>query len=206
MCEGGVLKVSYRKQLSIINYEPTNRYEQIIKLIIQRFNIPATHERALLVSTENGRIFDRLLFDYFLTLFPNPNIIFYIRYDYNRAQSLLQPLQQRQEEITTTTIESSDDTNMKKEKGKVNLCGDEEEDQQSLYNFTPVYRMNCFIYEYPTTKIRTTDNNGKKQNSSAEKQSPRSEFAKRVKKRLQIGELKKRTRKPLAQVKRIMRL
>ncbi|XP_054728243.1 uncharacterized protein LOC129237488 [Anastrepha obliqua] len=199
MVEGGVLKVSYRKRLSIVHYEPTNCYDQIIKLIIQSFNIPASHERALLISTENGRIFDRLLFDYFLTLFPNPSIIFYIRYDYNRAVSILQSIQQQQQQEIKTAIESSD-INMEEEKKVNNEC------EADKYKFTPVFRMNCFIYEYPTTKIKAENNSSKKQKSSTVKHSPRSEFMKRVKKHLQIGELKKRTRKPLAQVKRIMRV
>uniref|UniRef100_A0A0A1WPB4 Ribosomal RNA large subunit methyltransferase L n=1 Tax=Zeugodacus cucurbitae TaxID=28588 RepID=A0A0A1WPB4_ZEUCU len=199
MVEGGSLIVCYRKQISNINYASTNRYEQIIKLIIQRFNIPAAHETALLISTENGRIFDKLQFDYFLTLFPNPSIVFYIRYDYNRAVSLLQGTQPQQE-IVKTTIECSD---IKMKKKSENRLG---EDEQMATKFTPVYRMDCFIYEYPTPTIKLTNDSVRKQKPIMKKQSPRSEFVKRVKKRLQMGELKKRTIKPLEQVKRFMRL
>ncbi|XP_018801232.1 PREDICTED: uncharacterized protein LOC108976515 [Bactrocera latifrons] len=200
MVEGGSLIVCYRKQISNIHYEATNRYEQIIKLIIQRFNIPASHETALLISTENGRIFDKLQFDYFLTLFPNPSMVFYIRYDYNRAVGILQSTQP-QEDVAKTTIESCDIQMKNKSENQVG-----ENDDQCASKFTPVYRMNCFIYEYPTTAINLTNDSAKKQKANMKKQSPRSEFVKRVKKRLQISELKKRTMKPLAQVKRFMRL
>ncbi|XP_014098527.2 uncharacterized protein [Bactrocera oleae] len=199
MVEGGSLIICYRKQIVNIHYESTNRYEQIIKLIIQRFNIPASHETALLISTENGRIFDKLQFDYFLTLFPNPSMVFYIRYDYNRAVGiLLSP--QPQEEIVKTTTESSD---IEMKKRSENQAG---EVDQCASQFTPVYRMNCFIYEYPTTAMKLTNDRAQKQKANMKKQSPRSEFVKRVKKRLQMGELKRRTMKPLAHIKRFMRL
>ncbi|XP_067641767.1 uncharacterized protein Corp [Eurosta solidaginis] len=221
MCEegGGCLKVSYRKQLGLINYESKNRYEQIIKLIIQHYKIPASHERALLISTENGRIFDRQLFDYFLTLFPNPSIIFYIRYDYNRAISLLQPIQEQDDDEVMRRVAENSEICMEtelhgKQKKNNNVVNDAEhaddvdDDDECSCKFTPVFRMNCFIYEYPTTtsKLRTTSDSAQKKRSGCAKQSPRSEFVKRVKKHLHLSELKKRTKKPLAQVKRIMRL
>lgn len=164
--------------------------------VIQRFNIPASHETALLISTENGRIFDKLQFDYFLTLFPKPSTIFYIRYDYNRTVGLLQSTQS-QEKILETTIESGV-VQMKKKTD--NQAG---EDDQCSLKFTPVYRMNCFMYEYPTPNIKLTNGSANKQKGNLKKQSPHSEFVNCVKKRLQMGELKKRTMK---QVKRFMRL
>ncbi|XP_067619878.1 uncharacterized protein [Eurosta solidaginis] len=197
-----LFKVSYRKQLGLINYESKNRYEQIIILIIQHYKIPATHETALLISTENGRILDRQLFDYFLTLFPNPSIIFYIRCEYNRAISLLQPIQEQDDEEIRSVAENSEicmETELhEKQKKKNNVVNDAE------------YADDCFIYEYPTTtsKMRTTRDSAQKKRSGCAKQSPRIEFVKCVKKYLQLSELKKHTKKkkPLAQAKRIMRV
>uniref|UniRef100_W8BMG2 Uncharacterized protein n=2 Tax=Ceratitis capitata TaxID=7213 RepID=W8BMG2_CERCA len=203
MAEHGNIKVCYRKQITNINYEATNRYEQIIKLIIQRFNIPPAHEAALLISTENGRIFEKQQFDYFLTLFPNPNITFYIRYDYNRAMSLFLQSTLPQEEMPNAIATEARACDAQVKHEKVNPAN---EDDQSSIKFTPVYRMNCFIYEYPT-KLKSVNGSGvKKRKPSIEKRSPRSEFVKRVKKRLQIGEMKKHSIKPLQQIKRFMRL
>lgn len=109
------------------------------------FGIPEDQRDALILSNSKSYVFDAQLLEYFLLLFPSPEITFHLRLDWQqlrRGLSKARPLKRKR----TIDLDVASDQSVIKEKKKQN----EEQVQEQDYKAVAVYRQNCFLGSLPS--------------------------------------------------------
>lgn len=99
---------------------------------MELFNIPKECTPLLKISNENGYIFEPKLFEYFILLFPRPEITFYLRLDY----------------ASNKVSTSKDERPYPFGYSKLNTKRQRYIDEVRRYG-APVRRQNCFIGSLP---------------------------------------------------------
>ncbi|XP_055912871.1 uncharacterized protein LOC129946645 [Eupeodes corollae] len=118
------LKMMYSGNLEHISCPIKAKYEECIEIARERFEIPEEFKNYIQISNGSRYVFGKHTFEYFNLLFPNPEIIFHIKLDYN---GLLGTLDSDSEERTPFT--------------KLNNKRRNTDDHEGV----PVTRQNCFI-------------------------------------------------------------
>ncbi|EDV34961.1 uncharacterized protein Dana_GF22445 [Drosophila ananassae] len=126
------LKVLFQGETSFIICENANTYEEVISQAMNRFGISEQEREALILTNGKGYVFEAHLLEYFLLLFPCPEITFHLRYDFQLLRRSLS-----QESKSSKRKRSSDPEE------------EEHEDQDQDYEPVPVYRQNCFLGSLP---------------------------------------------------------
>ncbi|XP_055845726.1 uncharacterized protein LOC129911808 [Episyrphus balteatus] len=75
------LKMMYKNRFKYIDCPRNAKYEECIEIALDRFNIPEKNKKFIQISNEFNNIFDEQTFEYYNLLFPNPEIIFFIKID-----------------------------------------------------------------------------------------------------------------------------
>lgn len=101
---------------------------------MNRFGISENEKEALILTNGQGYVFEAHLLEYFLLLFPCPEITFHLRYDFQRLRRSLS------QEGKSSKRKRSSDTEE-----------EEHEDQDQDYEPVPVYRQNCFLGSLPSS-------------------------------------------------------
>ncbi|XP_017147578.1 uncharacterized protein LOC108159109 [Drosophila miranda] len=139
------LKICFQGETSFIICEAENSYEEVIVQAMARFGIPETQKEALLLTNGNGYIFEPQLLEYFILLFPCPEITFHLRLSWQklrRGHSLNQSIKRkRHTDQETTPTEQT----LEQEQGK-------KEHQEEEYKPVAVYRQNCFLGSLPSSE------------------------------------------------------
>ncbi|XP_055842297.1 uncharacterized protein LOC129909260 [Episyrphus balteatus] len=118
------LKMMYSGNLELISCPIKAKYEECIEIACQRFEIPFEFKNHIQISNGSRYIFEKYTFEYFNLLFPSPEIIFYIKLDYNGL-------------LGTLGSESDDRVPFTKLHNKRRISIE--------YEGVPVTRQNCFI-------------------------------------------------------------
>ncbi|XP_022230496.2 uncharacterized protein LOC111079576 [Drosophila obscura] len=141
------LKICFQGETSFIICETGNSYEEVIVQAMARFGIPETQKEALLLTNGKGYIFEPQLLEYFLLLFPCPEITFYLRLSWQklrRGHSLASQSIKRKRHTDQETT-PTDQTLKQEQQAK-------EEHQPEEYKPVAVYRQNCFLGSFPSTE------------------------------------------------------
>lgn len=110
-----------------------------------RFHIPQSQRAGLVLTNGQGYVFERQLLEYFLLLFPCPELVFYLRVDWQRLRrAVVEPVRQRRR--------STGEINERTKLDESTTVTDKEED----YVAVPVHRQNCFLGVLPTSSAAST--------------------------------------------------
>lgn len=110
-----------------------------------RFHIPQSQRAGLVLTNGQGYVFERQLLEYFLLLFPCPELVFYLRMDWQRLRrAVVEPVRQRRR--------STGEINERTKLDESTTVTDKEED----YVAVPVHRQNCFLGVLPTSSAAST--------------------------------------------------
>lgn len=110
-----------------------------------RFHIPQSQRAGLVLTNGQGYVFERQLLEYFLLLFPCPELVFYLRVDWQRLRrAVVEPVRQRRRSTGEINERTKLDESM--------TVTDGEED----YVAVPVHRQNCFLGVLPTSRAAST--------------------------------------------------
>ncbi|EDV46850.2 uncharacterized protein LOC6550248 [Drosophila erecta] len=134
------LKILFQGETNLITCESSNTYEEVISQAMSRFDIPQTQKKALILTNGKDYVFEAHLLEYFLLLFPCPEITFHLRFDWSKMRRSLgqtESLKRRRPVDSEPTVGQKEE-----DQGK--------EDPLPEYTPVPVYRMNCFIGSLPT--------------------------------------------------------
>ncbi|XP_049312808.1 uncharacterized protein LOC109579318 [Bactrocera dorsalis] len=146
MSQRKVLKVSYHGKRQLIRYKLGSTYDEILKTIMQHFQIPYKRKSAtsLKLTNEAGKVFSKRHLKNYLLLFPSPKITFHLQSNQQTTVSSgknLRILPRSNNAINTVTTKQQKSRKRQRE-------SDYEYDP--TYPTTPVFRMNCFIGVYPS--------------------------------------------------------
>ncbi|XP_034649917.1 uncharacterized protein LOC117889607 [Drosophila subobscura] len=135
------LKVCFQGETSFIICEAGNSYEEVIVQAMARFGIPETQKEALLLTNGKGYIFEAQLLEYFLLLFPCPEITFHLRLSWQKLRrglnSLSPAIKRKRHTEPATKLEQA--------QAKASAYQPEE------YTPVAVYRQNCFLGSLPSS-------------------------------------------------------
>ncbi|XP_064555859.1 uncharacterized protein Corp [Drosophila montana] len=127
------LKISFHGEVSFVICEAGSSYEQIIAQACARFHIPEAQRAGLVLTNGQGYVFEQQLLEYFLLLFPCPELLFYLRLDWQKLRrALIEPVKRRRsaDDIREIQPDVPDGTD---------------------YVAVPVHRQNCFIGALPSS-------------------------------------------------------
>nr|XP_014100556.1 uncharacterized protein LOC106625255 isoform X3 [Bactrocera oleae] len=146
MSQRRILKVAYHGNRQLIRYKLGSTYAEILKTIMQHFQIPYKRKSAttLKLTNEAGKVFGKRQLKNYLLLFPNPKTTFHLQNNQQTTASSgrnLKILPRSNNAINTVTT-------MQQKSRKRQRESDYEYDP--TYTTTPVFRMNCFIGVYPS--------------------------------------------------------
>ncbi|XP_017089058.2 uncharacterized protein Corp [Drosophila bipectinata] len=129
------LKILFQGETNFIICENANNYEEVISQAMNRFGISEQDRDALILTNGQGYVFEAHLLEYFLLLFPCPEITFHLRYDFQRLRR----------------SHSQESHSMKRKRPTEQPDSDveDDEDQDVDYEPVPVYRQNCFLGSLP---------------------------------------------------------
>ncbi|XP_034476703.1 uncharacterized protein LOC117783408 [Drosophila innubila] len=132
------LKISFQGEVGFIICETGSSYDQIIGQVCARFNVPASQRAGLVLTNGQGYVFEQQLLEYFLLLFPCPELIFYLRMDWQKLRrALIAPSVKRRrihDEITDADANADADAT-----------------SETDYVAVPVHRQNCFLGALPSS-------------------------------------------------------
>ncbi|EDX02269.2 uncharacterized protein LOC6525325 [Drosophila yakuba] len=134
------LKILFQGETSLISCESSSTYEEVISQAMSRFAIPETQRKALILTNGKDYVFEAHLLEYFLLLFPSPEITFHLKFDWSKMRRSLG----QTDSLKRKCLVDSEQTEGQKEEDQ------EKEDSVLQYKPVPVYRMNCFLGSLPT--------------------------------------------------------
>eukprot|EP00099_Drosophila_melanogaster_P004804 NP_001245578.1 companion of reaper, isoform B [Drosophila melanogaster] len=134
------LKVLFQGETNLITCGSSNTYEEVISQAMTRFAIPETQRKALILTNGKDYVFEAHLLEYFLLLFPCPEITFHLRFDWSKMRRSLG----QTESLKRKRLVDLEQAEGQKEEDQ------EKEDPVPEYKPVPVYRMNCFLGSLPT--------------------------------------------------------
>lgn len=156
------LKISYKGLTRHIMCDLKFQYNELLKIIMDTFNIATTDKLAIEFYDEQGHKYNKETFEYFLLLFPNPQKIFFIRLD---STKIINP-PPKMEDINSIIL---DNERVPFGKSKLNN-GQTANNEPDVYcEAVPVKRQNCFLGEIPasqTTQPQTSTSALTKRNLS----------------------------------------
>ncbi|EDV99557.1 uncharacterized protein LOC6565338 [Drosophila grimshawi] len=130
------LKISFQGEVGFVICEAGSSYDQIITQACARFHIADIQRAGLKLTNGQGYVFEQQLLEYFLLLFPCPELLFYLRLDWQQLRrALVEPIKRRR----STDDDIHDKTHQFKFKSE----------SEAEYMAVPVYRQNCFIGTLP---------------------------------------------------------
>ncbi|XP_030378695.1 uncharacterized protein LOC115627215 [Scaptodrosophila lebanonensis] len=138
------LKISYQGELNFIICDAGQSYMEIMALASFRFNIPTQQRRGLVLTNGQGYVFEPKLFECFLLLFPCPEMVFYLRLDWNK---LRRAVTEHVETATLPLLKRRREQPAEADGQQQSAVGEEEEEFD--YVAVPVYRQNAFFGVFP---------------------------------------------------------
>lgn len=155
------LKISYQGEVSFIICDAGSSYEEIINqgkwsfnfssllsklyafssipIVCARFRIPETQRAGLMLTNGQGYEFEKQLLEYFLMLFPCPELLFQLRINWQRLRrALLEPVKRRRSTGDLVDAQPRSEA---------------EADPTADYVAVPVHRQNCFIGALPGSAL-----------------------------------------------------
>ncbi|EDW78226.1 uncharacterized protein Dwil_GK16314 [Drosophila willistoni] len=138
---GNCIKISYQNELSSLVYKSGSTYEEVIAQAASHFGIPEDEQFALVLSNgKGGYIFEPRLFEYFILLFPSPEIVFHLRVDYQKLRrGVNKAIKRKRQEDEESASQDQ-------------LASEMNKDRQMDYpDYVFVYRQNCFLGALPST-------------------------------------------------------
>ncbi|XP_055915206.1 uncharacterized protein LOC129948290 [Eupeodes corollae] len=78
------LKMIYNNQLKLVDCPKNAKYDECIEIALELFNIAPRFKEFIQISNDCGQIFEKHTFEYYNLIFPNPEIIFFIKIDYEK--------------------------------------------------------------------------------------------------------------------------
>ncbi|XP_017028660.1 uncharacterized protein Corp [Drosophila kikkawai] len=148
MAARSCLKVLFQGETSFIICESFHTYEEVISQAMSHFGIPKNHRDALTLSNGQGYVFEAQLLEYFLLLFPSPEITFHLRLDWQQLRRGLTQTrpQKRKRPVERVDVSSTGSQKVTIEEEKPN------EEQAPVQDYKPVavYRQNCFLGALPS--------------------------------------------------------
>ncbi|KAL7745359.1 hypothetical protein ACLKA6_015376 [Drosophila palustris] len=131
------LKISFRGEVGFIICETGSSYEQIISQASARFNVPESQRVGLVLTNDQGNVFEQQLLEYFLLLFPCPELMFYLRIDWQKLRrALISPVSSVKRRRDPDEIPDAND--------------------EMDYVAVPVHRQNCFLGALPSSASPAT--------------------------------------------------
>ncbi|XP_060662580.1 uncharacterized protein LOC132795726 [Drosophila nasuta] len=127
------LKISFHGDTGFIICETGSSYDQIIDQICTRFNIPQSQRAGLVLSNGQGYVFEQQLLEYFLLLFPCPELTFQLRIDWQKLRRSIEKQSRPSSEPTSNPVEQ------------------QQPEAEAEYVAVPVHRQNCFLGALPTS-------------------------------------------------------
>ncbi|KAI8035217.1 uncharacterized protein LOC128260877 [Drosophila gunungcola] len=136
------LKILFQGKTNIVTCGSPNTYEEVISQAMSLFDIPEAQRNALILTNGKGYVFEAHLLEYFLLLFPCPEITFHLRFDWS---------QMRRNISQTESLKRKRPVEQKQEQAGGQKVGEKEEEEPVQdYKPVPVYRMNCFLGSLPS--------------------------------------------------------
>ncbi|XP_034118677.1 uncharacterized protein LOC117577842 [Drosophila albomicans] len=129
------LKISFQGDTGFIICETGSSYDQIIDQICTRFNIPQSQRAGLVLSNGQGYVFEQQLLEYFLLLFPCPELTFQLRIDWQKLRRSIEKQSRPSSESSSNPVEQEQP----------------EAEAEAEYVAVPVHRQNCFLGALPTS-------------------------------------------------------
>ncbi|XP_016994725.2 uncharacterized protein Corp [Drosophila takahashii] len=131
------LKILFQGKTHLITCGSSNTYEEVISQAMSQFDIPEGQRSALILTNGKDYVFEEHLLEYFLLLFPCPEITFHLRFDWSKMRRSL----------SKTEFES-----LKRKRPVEQDQVEEQEKEEPVpeYKPVPVYRMNCFLGSLPS--------------------------------------------------------
>ncbi|XP_068141222.1 uncharacterized protein Corp [Drosophila tropicalis] len=138
---GNRIKISYQNELSSLIYKSGSTYEEVIAQAASHFGIPEDEQFALVLSNgKGGYIFEPRLFEYFIILFPSPEIVFHLRVDYQKLRrGVNKAIKRKRQEDEESANQDQLSSEMNKDR------------QMDYPDYVFVYRQNCFLGALPST-------------------------------------------------------
>ncbi|XP_020802130.1 uncharacterized protein LOC110179086 [Drosophila serrata] len=143
MAAKSCLKILFQGETSFIICESFHTYEEIISQAMSNFGIPENHRDALTLSNGQGYVFEAQLLEYFLLLFPTPEITFHLRLDWQQLRRGISQIRSQKRKRPVERVDDGQKVPMEREKPN------EEQVQVQDYKPVAVYRQNCFLGSLP---------------------------------------------------------
>ncbi|XP_017064388.1 uncharacterized protein LOC108103429 [Drosophila eugracilis] len=134
------LKILFRGETRLITCGSSNTYEEVISQAMSHFGIPETQRNALILTNGNDYVFEAHLLEYFLLLFPCPEITFHLRFDWSQMR---RSLSKKETLKRKRPVDQDQATGQQVEE-------EAKEEPVQEYKPVPVYRMNCFLGSLPS--------------------------------------------------------
>lgn len=152
MALNNCLKISYKGLTRNIICDTKLGYEVILNTVMEKFNISINYKIAIEFYDEHGYKYNKDTLEYFLLLFPNPQKIFFIRFDSSKILNLASSYDSRKTEDGRIAFGVS----------KLNNKVKNEEIIATNCEAVPVRRQNCFLGQFPTdTSAQSTHHQSK---------------------------------------------
>ncbi|XP_017056257.1 uncharacterized protein LOC108098075 [Drosophila ficusphila] len=140
------LKILFRGKTNLITCGLSNTYEEVISQAISRFGIPKDQRDALILTNGEDYVFEAHLLEYFLLLFPCPEMTFHLRIDWSLMRRSLSQIESRKRKRPIDQDQDQDKADEQKTEED-----EEKEPPMQEYKPVPVYRMNCFLGSLPSS-------------------------------------------------------
>ncbi|XP_050741577.1 uncharacterized protein LOC108033088 isoform X1 [Drosophila biarmipes] len=139
------LKILFQGETNLITCGSSNTYEEVISQApffpaMSHFDIPEAQRCALILTNGKDYVFEEHLLEYFLLLFPCPEITFHLRFDWSKMRRSLSK---------TACLKRKRPVEQDQADGQK---AEEQEKEEPVpdYKPVPVYRMNCFLGSLPS--------------------------------------------------------
>ncbi|XP_016942319.2 uncharacterized protein Corp [Drosophila suzukii] len=134
------LKILFQGETNLITCGSSNTYEEVISQAMSQFDIPEAQRSALILTNGKDYVFEEHLLEYFLLLFPCPEITFHLRFDWSKMRRSL-----------SKTVCLKRKRPVEKDQADGQKVEEQEKEEPVLdYKPVPVYRMNCFLGSLPS--------------------------------------------------------
>ncbi|XP_050331879.1 uncharacterized protein LOC126760344 [Bactrocera neohumeralis] len=146
MSQRKILKVAYHGNHQLIRYKLGSTYDEILKTIMQHFQIPSKRKSAssLKLTNEAGKVFSKRQLKNYLLLFPNTKITFHLQSNQQTTASSERKLSiLPRSNIAINTVTTNQQKSRKRQR-------ETDYEYDPTYPTTPVFRMNCFIGVCPS--------------------------------------------------------